>query len=179
LDVSNERELFLIDTGANISLVKGEKLIETTEFDPRQKVKVKCVDGSPSETHGVVETKIIIGNNEIPHSLLLVSKQVDLPCDGILGRDFFQIAKATICYASRTVTLRGEQYPIVCKGQKRNQIKLPPRSESVVKVPVKPGSPRIGVSDKCKLLDGIFMAASKSRVKQKEEEDEREGYSIL
>jgi hypothetical protein len=33
--------LFLIDTGADISLLKGSKLIGTTEYDPEKKVKVK------------------------------------------------------------------------------------------------------------------------------------------
>jgi hypothetical protein len=156
--------LFLIDTGADISLVKGEKLIGSTEFDPSQKVKVKCVDGSPLETHGVVDTLIRIGSNELPHKFQLVSNQVDLPCDGILGRDFFQMAKATICYASRSVTILGELCPMIGRGPGRKVITLPPRSESVVRIPVKSGAPTIGVIDKCRLLDGVFMAASLSYV---------------
>ena len=50
--------MFLIDTGADISLLKGDNLIGTTEYDPERKVKVKCVDGSPMETHGVLEARI-------------------------------------------------------------------------------------------------------------------------
>jgi hypothetical protein len=41
--------------GADISLLKGNKLIGATEYDPERKVKVKCVNGSPMETHGVLE----------------------------------------------------------------------------------------------------------------------------
>jgi hypothetical protein len=161
VDISHEKELlFLIDTGADISLLKGEKLIDTTDFDPKRKVKGKCVDGSPLETHAVVETKIGLGSNLIPHNFQLVSKQVGISCDGILSQDFFQIAKATICYASRTVILQGERYSMVGQVQKRDQIKRPPRTESVVRVPVKPGSPSIGITNKCKLQEGVFMAAS-------------------
>jgi hypothetical protein len=44
VDISyGESLLFLIDTGADISLLKGKKLIGMTEFDPERKVKVKCV----------------------------------------------------------------------------------------------------------------------------------------
>ena len=58
LDISKEDDLlFLIDTGADISLLKGNKLIGKTEYDPEKKVKVKCVDGSPMETHGVLEVR--------------------------------------------------------------------------------------------------------------------------
>jgi len=46
VDISKENELlFLIDTGADICLPKGDKLIGTTEYDPDRKVKVKYIDG--------------------------------------------------------------------------------------------------------------------------------------
>ena len=40
MDISKENEvLFLINTGADISLLKGDNLIGTTEYDPERKVK--------------------------------------------------------------------------------------------------------------------------------------------
>jgi hypothetical protein len=45
---------FLLDSGADISLIKGSTLIGSTEFDPKQKVKVKSVDGSVVKTHGAL-----------------------------------------------------------------------------------------------------------------------------
>lgn len=82
--------MFFIDTEAYISLLRGNKLIGTTEYNPEKKVKVKCVDGSPMETHSVLEARIEISNSSIAHDFQLVNKQVDIPCDGILGRDFHQ-----------------------------------------------------------------------------------------
>jgi hypothetical protein len=83
-DVSNgDKLLFLIDTGADINLLKGKKLVGTTEFDPDCKLKVKCVDGSPMETHGVVEAKIELKDSSVAHNFHLVTHQVDIPCDGI------------------------------------------------------------------------------------------------
>jgi hypothetical protein len=32
------------------------------EYDPKKKVKVKCVDRSPVENHGVVEAKVVVSN---------------------------------------------------------------------------------------------------------------------
>jgi hypothetical protein len=56
VDISEEDGLlFLIDKGADISLLKGNELIGATEYDPERKVNVKWVDGSPMETHGVLE----------------------------------------------------------------------------------------------------------------------------
>jgi hypothetical protein len=48
----------LVDTGADIMLVKGNKVIGTTEYDPENKVTVKCVDGLPMQTHESVEARI-------------------------------------------------------------------------------------------------------------------------
>ena len=117
-DISKEDELlFLIDTGADISLLKGNKLIGTTEYDPEKKVKVKCVDKSPTENHGVLEARIEFSNNSIVHDFQLVNKQVDIQCDGILGRDFLQRERAKYCYESRTVTLTGETCKMVGKAK--------------------------------------------------------------
>jgi hypothetical protein len=49
VDVSREELLFLVDTGADISLLKAERLIENAEVDRKRKVTVKCVNGSPKQ----------------------------------------------------------------------------------------------------------------------------------
>jgi hypothetical protein len=55
---------------------------------------------------------------------------------------------------------------MIGKGPEKNKITLPPRTESVVKIPVKPGSPTMGEIEKCQLLDGVFLAASLSQVNE-------------
>jgi len=175
VDISEEDELlFLIDTGADISLLKGNKLIGSTEYDPHKKVKVKCVDGSPMETHGALKAKIELPERPVVHDFQLVNKQVDIPCDGILGRDFLQKARARICYESRTVILNGQTCRMRRKTEefgtkgpnelKVGEIKLPPRTESVVRVPVAPGSPLVGLVDRCEVREGVIMAASLTKV---------------
>jgi hypothetical protein len=68
-----------------ICLLKSKKLLGTTEFEPSGKVGVKSVEGSIVENHGSIETKILEGYLQIPFHFQLVSKQVDLLGDGILG----------------------------------------------------------------------------------------------
>jgi hypothetical protein len=119
VDISkNDELLFLTETGADISLLRGTKLIGTTEYDPERKVKVKCVDGSPMETHGVLEARIELSNSSILHDFQLVNKQVDIPCDGILGRDSLQRKRAKVCYETRTVALNGETSKLVDKAKR-------------------------------------------------------------
>jgi hypothetical protein len=123
-------------------------------------------------THDVIEATIELGNNSILHDS--VNKQVDIPCDGILGRDFIQSARAKICYETRTVALKGEKCEMVGKakqleieGTKRRKIgriKLAPRTESIVRFPVVPGSPQVGIINKRELQEGVILAASLTKV---------------
>ena len=67
LHVSQGRQLyFLVDSGAGISLVKSEKLLGTAEFEPRDRVRVKSVEGSMIETHGRLETQVLEDEMSIP-----------------------------------------------------------------------------------------------------------------
>jgi hypothetical protein len=50
LDVSWGHKLyFLVDSGADISLVKSYKLLGTAEFEPKDRVHVKNVEGYRKE----------------------------------------------------------------------------------------------------------------------------------
>jgi hypothetical protein len=86
-DISKEGKLrFLIDTGADISLLKGNALVESTEYDPEGRLRVRCVDGTPI-TLGVIEAAVRVDKKLCVHGCQL-DKQVDIPCDGILVEIF-------------------------------------------------------------------------------------------
>ena len=90
LDVSNAGELdLLVDSGADISLLKSKNLLGTVEFEPDERVRLKSVDGPVIETHGSLEIKVQEGQVEIPFKFQLVSTQENTKGDGILGRNFF------------------------------------------------------------------------------------------
>jgi hypothetical protein len=79
---------FLVDSRADISLVKSYKLLGTAEYEPKDRVHIKSVEGSVIKTHGSIETWIQEGRIDIPFRLQLVSQQVNLKGDGIVVRDF-------------------------------------------------------------------------------------------
>ena len=75
--MSQGRKLyFLVDSGADISLVKSYKLLGTAEFEPKDRVRVRSVEGSDIETHGSIQTQIREGGIDIPFRFQLVSKWI-------------------------------------------------------------------------------------------------------
>jgi len=105
-DISNGKELLLlVDTGADISLLKPNNLNKTKHFDSERRVQVKSVSGSTIQTLGAVQAVLYEESVRIPFTFQLVDKRVDLPCDGIIGRDFLAHAGERICYETGTVTL--------------------------------------------------------------------------
>ena len=126
------------------------------EFEPKDRVRVKSVEGSVIETHGNIQTRIREGGIDIPFRLQLVSKLVGLKGDGILGREFFKSLQSRICYKGRSLTFRHagcvmhkklislpelerEAHQRVGVGK----LTLPARTELIVQSPVSVGS-RIG-----------------------------------
>ena len=88
----------------------------------------------------------------IPYSIQLVNKQVDLKGDGILGRDFLKTSQARVCYTEQVLVLQYKGVSVHKKltflpgteqGSYRekgvNKLTLPPRTELIVQVPVSAG----------------------------------------
>jgi hypothetical protein len=79
LDVGNGCALYLlVDTGADVSLLKSARLLGTAEFEPKDKMRIRSVEGSVIQTYGSIETRILEGNVEIPFRFQLVNKQADI-----------------------------------------------------------------------------------------------------
>jgi hypothetical protein len=77
LDVSQGHKLyFLVDSGADIGLVKSYKFWGTDEFEPKDRVRVKSVEGSVIETYESIETRIRERETDVPYRLELVSKWI-------------------------------------------------------------------------------------------------------
>jgi hypothetical protein len=175
-DISEGEELLLlVDTGADISILKPDRLDKTKQFDPERKMKVKGVSGSSIQTLGAVQVTMYEGTVEIPFTFQLVGRQVDIPCDGILGRDFLTCAGANICYEKGTLTLGSGNNKIhkvltsvetweKTKGDRK--LELPGRTEMVVSLPVEgiTGNDE-GVTERRVLQDGVYLAGAITKVR--------------
>ena len=175
-DISNGEELLLlVDTGADISILKPDKLDKTKRFNPEGRVKVKGVSGSSIQTLGTVPAVMYEGTVRIPFTFQLVGKQADISCDGILGRDFLAQAGANICYERGTLTLglgSNKVHKVLtsvnARGQARRvrRLELPGRTEIVVSLPVEGSTENEeGLTEKKVLQDGVYLAGAVTKVR--------------
>ena len=61
-----ENLCFLVDSGADIILLKSKKLLGTVEYEPKDRVRVNIIDSSIFETHGDIKTRIKTDELDIP-----------------------------------------------------------------------------------------------------------------
>jgi hypothetical protein len=176
VDVSKAGKLrFLVDTGADISLIRNTKLKGEAEFEPDRRVKVRGIDGSVVQTYGVIEVQVQEGNFGVRFPFHLVNKQVDPVYDGILGRDFLQSTKANICYKKKRLTFEADGHRVTkeigvtgkrIEGHAKS-VRLPKRSEIIVELPVeKREDGAEGLIDKLEIAEGIYVASSLIRSKE-------------
>jgi hypothetical protein len=143
----------------------------TAEFEPKDRVRVKSVEGSVIETSGSMETRIRERETDIPFRLQSVSQQVDQKGDGILGRDILKLIQARICYRERSLTFQHEGFVIHkelrslqepdCRDFQEapgGKLTLPARTELIVKLLVSAGS-RIekDLVERSEITSGVYL----------------------
>ena len=106
-----------MDTGEDISLLKPDNLDTTKPFVPEGMVHVKSVSRFVIRVKGTVQAIMYEGSVRIPFTFQLADKQVDLPCNGILGRDFLAHAGTKISYETGVLTLGTGSAKIQCYHQ--------------------------------------------------------------
>ena len=97
--------------------------------------------------HGSLETQVLQGEMRIPSRLHIVSKQVDLKGDGILGRDFLNAMRARIFYTEQVLifhtmgilvpkklTSLPRAEPWTPRDERLNKLALLARTEMIVNV---------------------------------------------
>jgi hypothetical protein len=85
--------------------------------------------------------KLTVGNHESEHKFRIVGDGVNIPYNGLVGRDFFQNKQANIDYMQREIVgkvrLRFDDNRHTMELDKRVRVVLQPRCETVVKLPTR------------------------------------------
>jgi len=89
VDLGKTRKLrFLIDTGAEICIIRGTKLKLEVNFEPANGISVKGISDALLRTEGTVLLKLFTLTHETTHLLHVMGEDFGCRYDGILGQDF-------------------------------------------------------------------------------------------
>lgn len=100
--------LFLIDTGAAVSLVKIEKINKlNTFYDKNHQINLKGIGNDQVQTYGKVELNLFNRENvKFQFAFHVIpTEYTNVPYDGILGHDFLTKYKARIDFGNNTLGL--------------------------------------------------------------------------
>lgn len=118
----------LFDTGATISLIKLKHLKDDTPIYP-EKITLMGITGHKARTIGKIHARIDIGNRKIKHTIYVVKDNFPMEYEGILGIDFLRKQGVKCNFKKRELTI-GDA---VLNLQPYEKIRLPPRSETIVR----------------------------------------------
>ena len=81
---------FLIDTGAEISIIKGSSLNPGVNYQLHNGADIKGICNVVLKTEGIVILKLFTDTHETVHAFHVLGEPSALEYDGILGKDFLE-----------------------------------------------------------------------------------------
>jgi hypothetical protein len=95
VDVSRtDKQKFLADTGADISVVRDSRLKPGCNLKPDNVIKIKGISNGVMKTKGTVNLRLFTDTHETTPEFHVIGDSSQLQHDGILGRDFWESKQA-------------------------------------------------------------------------------------
>jgi hypothetical protein len=115
LDIKDKELHLLLDTGADISLLKECILLQNNlKLNKTCIIELKGISKEPVFTKGVCNIPIKLNNNKaITHPFHIVPDSIPIKSDGLLGRDFLQKYKAKINYEDGVINFEDNFFKIL------------------------------------------------------------------
>lgn len=159
-DATNHKCSFLVDTQADISVLKYDALIENTEIDSSEKINIKGVTDGSIASLGTILANLTFPNLIVQHRFHIVPNTFNIPSEGILGKDFVKRLQCKIDYANMTLTLRVNNMRCsvpLKESPMAGTIVLPARSEVIREFHIE-GFKFPQVIESREIQPGIFIA---------------------
>lgn len=131
-DLAYDQSTFLPDTQADISVIKMSSLTKNFTYDPTEKITVRGVTKDSIHSWGTVYLHLIIDGFSVVHKFHLFDDDLNIPTDGILGKDFLRAYRCNIDYDNMTCTIRTQNrdFQLQIHSELENgDIFIPPRAE--------------------------------------------------
>jgi hypothetical protein len=131
-----------------------------TVYRPDTTLSVRGISNEIERTLGEVDAKLIIGNYETEHEFQVVGDRINIPYDGILGKDFFESKQATTDHMRKEifmgkVILKIDQERQPEKSNKEIQVILKARCETSARLPARSKELETGLIEQRLLLESL------------------------
>lgn len=131
-DVNNEQLIFLVDTQADVSILKINAMRQNFNIDTDNSIQLKGITDGYINSHGTQNIKLYFDNVQIKHQFHVVDNDFPIPSHGILGKDFIQKFKCNLDYGDMNFTIKTEKHTIIIPinfGPTNDNIAIPQRCE--------------------------------------------------
>lgn len=132
-NISNDNNTFLVDSQADICVIKISSIKEFIELDETDIIDLKGITQDMISSFGSFMLEIKFIKFTITHKFHVVHVEFPIPSDGIIGKDFIKLYACKLDYADMTFTVRtklhGTESVKIHTGINDDEIILPPRSE--------------------------------------------------
>lgn len=180
------RNSFLLDTGADISLIKISKLKGDTLIYEDTKFLLRGIDNSsPSsvQTLGYLHLDILIGKTQVTHLFHVIRDDFPIQFDGIVGNDLLKQHMCHVDYENDILHINNTRLPLCCIENPLTNINpntheghvnqsyqetmpysfpiiVQPRSESIIPIKIINPEISVGIFPHTTILDGIYLCPS-------------------
>lgn len=161
LGLSDSVNLLLVDTGADVSILKPGKIFANQIVDTNNKCTITGINKISVDTLGSITTSIRLNEEtELMHKFQIVHQEFPITADGILGRDFLVKYNCKIDYDTWIlyVNFNAETFEIPIEDNVNGEFVLPPRCEVFRQIHVAADGDFVMPSHEVK--SGVFCANS-------------------
>lgn len=154
---------FLIDSQADISVIKKSSLCQDTFIDTANITNIYGVTSGKVTSYGTLSSTLTFNNHNIDHEFTVVSGDFPIPTDGIIGKDFILKFLCNIDYLSMAFTVRINnkdcpKIPIYIDDFVEDSLTIPPRCEIFHSFCFKNSHKVDQCVEQQELMTGVFVA---------------------
>lgn len=147
----------MVDTQADISLVKKSVLSLDSVIDIYRKTNIFGVTDGVVQSHGVIQSLLLFNEVELDQEF-----SFPIPADGILGKDFIKDYKYVLNYENMMITIKpssGDEVEIPMSDSALDDyVYLPPRCEVYQGFKINSSVTQDKFVDSQELEEGVFVA---------------------
>lgn len=105
-NITKDTSTFLVDTQADISIMKYNVLISKLYLNQSEVITIKGITEGTIASCGTIIANIFIQGYSIEHKFHIVPNEFNIPAEGILGKDFLKRFNCIMDYNNMTLTLK-------------------------------------------------------------------------